>query len=793
MNAAFHERATEIFGLACRRPAEERDAFIREMCGDDAALRAYVERLIAHDEPETDGFLEPAAGVVQAAMLEHDMPEEVGTYRLLEPIGQGGMGVVYRARQHNPERDVALKLLRVEHATDDLLARFRREGALLARLQHPGIAQIYEADSARVGATGRRQPFLAMEFVQGCPITEYVGRASLSVEARLRLLAQVCDAVHHAHQRGVIHRDLKPANILVDEEGRPRILDFGIAKARDGDHDLTLHDDDSRTLLGTLTSMSPEQLDGAEDVDVRSDVFALGVIGFELLTGTVPRDVRGLPVARALSMLRDMEPTPLRRAQPELSRDLEAIIGRATAIDREQRYDSASAFRADLLRYLNGEPVEARAPTLLYTLGKLARRNTVAFVSAGVVCLTVIAALIITISALFRADAARIAAEEETANQEAMASFLEAVVFASDPDLQGADLSFLDAIEISAARINDTLVDRPAVEAEARELVGFVLRRHGRYESAVDHLRQAYRIRREMLGEDHPITANTARSLASLYQTHGGNAELAIEMIEHTRDIEVAHGVSPDAHAWTVLSLAYGYLDAGRATDALAAARESAALLERGHAGETGTVFAARALRVEAEALLHLDRAEEALAVADEGLRRATASSGQTYGAARLHLTRGRIMLWLNRVDEARDDLDASAALFAELVEEDHPERVEVVMEQAAVALAAGDIERARTLSVDASTRFQRRLVRGHWLVAMADAITEMCDIATTGEDSGLVTEPLQRKLGIAHWRVMWMLEQQVRLAEARGDIGRVDLYQTWLVRLRARRAQSAN
>jgi predicted Zn-dependent protease/predicted Ser/Thr protein kinase len=302
------------------------------------------------------------------------LPERIGSYRILGILGQGGMGRVYRAVQGNPPREVALKVIRPGTTTPEKLRRFEHEAKVLARLQHPGIAQIFEAGIADTGQGP--QPFFAMELIQGVKLTKYVQEKSLPVPAVLRQFTQVCQAVQHAHQRGIIHRDLKPDNILVDQSGQPRIIDFGVARLVDPEIQLTHRDTGVGQLIGTPRYMSPEQVQADPDeLDTRSDVYTLGVICYELLAQRIPYELKGLPLPKVVQVISEMEPTPLSSINSIFRGDLNTIVLKAIEKDKSRRYQSAGDLAADIERYLTDQPIQARPASAIYQLRKFARRN----------------------------------------------------------------------------------------------------------------------------------------------------------------------------------------------------------------------------------------------------------------------------------------------------------------------------------------------------------------------------------------------------------------------------------
>jgi WD40 repeat protein len=415
-------RVQTLFNRAADLPGEERRAFLDAACQGDAALRAEVEALLAFDAgPKTEAdevsFLksplvrppEESTNVAArpAAPAAPALPPSIGRYRILRTLGEGGMGTVYEAEQQNPRRTVALKVIRPGLLSPPLLKRFTQEAQILGRLSHPGIASIYEAGLAEDG-----RPFFALEFIRGVPLTEYARLQSLTLPARLELLARVADAVQHAHDKGVIHRDLKPGNILVDETGQPKVLDFGVARATDADLQTTTAGTEAGQLLGTLSYMSPEQVTGdPAALDRRSDVYALGVILFELLACRLPYHLEHLPLPEVARVIREEEPTRLGSTNPAFRGDVETIVAKALEKDPARRYQSAADLAADLRRWLAHEPILARPPSALYHLRKFARRHKALVGGVAATGLALILGLVGTI--LFAIGEARQRSEAE--------------------------------------------------------------------------------------------------------------------------------------------------------------------------------------------------------------------------------------------------------------------------------------------------------------------------------------------------------------------------------------------
>jgi len=378
--------AETIFDAAVELQYGDREALLAERCGDDHALRALVESLLANHDSGLGSFLSPpAAATNDDGPRATALPDRIGPYEILGRIAEGGMGTVYEARQERPRRAVALKVIRPASIGLSARKRFHFEVEVLGQLRHAGIVQIYEAGEAETpwGA----QPYFAMERIHGRSLMDYVDHQNLGARDRLELLAKVCDAVHYAHEKGVLHRDLKPGNILVEERAdsaQPKILDFGVARALCSDLHLVTTQTQAGQIVGTLAYMSPEQVRGRMDeLDRRSDVYSLGVIMYELLAGRLPYDLTDLSVLEAGRVIQEVEPVRIGRINHVYRGDAETILERALAKEVERRYPSAAALADELRRYLAGRPITARPASALYRLRKAAKRNQVLLVTAG--------------------------------------------------------------------------------------------------------------------------------------------------------------------------------------------------------------------------------------------------------------------------------------------------------------------------------------------------------------------------------------------------------------------------
>lgn len=564
------ERELAIFSAARQVPPGRVSAYLDEACAGDETLRRQVEELLQSASQAAD-FMETPASNLLGSQLQRGpsaVPAEkpgdrIGLYDLVEQIGEGGCGVVYLARQEQPvKRTVALKIIKLGMDTKSVIARFDAERQALAMMDHPNIARVLDA-----GATDTGRPYFVMELVRGVKITECCDQNRLSTRERLKLFIQVCQAIQHAHQKGIIHRDIKPSNILVtmqDGVPVPKVIDFGIAKATHGRLTDQTYFTALEHFIGTPAYMSPEQAGaGSLDIDTRSDIYSLGVLLYELLTGRTPFDARAMLHAGLDEVRRTVRETEPDRPSTRLSTldgdalaavarqrktdgpqlihlvrgDLDWIVMKALDKDRARRYETANGLALDIGRHLDNEPVAARAPSTLYRFQKFARRHRLAFASAVVIGLALAAGVAISFwsyvkeyEARLEADRERLQAEAnekkaqtEAAKSRAVAHFLEDMLNGVEPSVaMGSDTTLLKKIlDNTARKIGPDLAGQPEVEAELRYTLGEVYWEIGDLEDAEFMHRRALELRLKTLGPKAPEAAQSMRRLAHVLWRRG--------------------------------------------------------------------------------------------------------------------------------------------------------------------------------------------------------------------------------------------------------------------------------
>ncbi|MCC6678606.1 MAG: serine/threonine protein kinase [Phycisphaerales bacterium] len=514
-----------------------------------------------------------------------------GRYRLLRLIGSGGMGEVYEAEQDHPRRKVALKVIRADVLSPEAATRFEHEAKILGRLQHPGIARIYEA--GRVAAHGVMMPYFAMEFVDGRPLLDYIRQNHLGLRARLDLFVRICEAVEHAHRMGVIHRDLKPANILTDASGQPRVLDFGVARVTESDVQATMFKTDLGQLVGTLAYMSPEQISqDTEGLDTRSDVYSLGVVLYEMLSGRAPYHIDALHLPEAARVIVEKAPAPLSATDRALRGDIETIVNKALAKERERRYQSVADLAADIHRFLHDEPITARPASVAYQVRRFAARHTGAFTASAVAAVAVMAGSAATgwlawkqaalIGELRRANSSeqalaalansrRLESEQSAATAWEVVNFVNKTIAAANPYNNAPDYTVRAFVHQVAEELGHSRLQDPATEAALRDAVARLLGAIGEYEEAVVHSERSVSLRTRAFGSGHALTmqamATHIRTLICLGRAAEGLEMATLAMNDLNRaagaDVSIAFILKHEVvHALLVL----GRLDEAETT-----------------------------------------------------------------------------------------------------------------------------------------------------------------------------------------------------------------------------------
>ncbi len=689
-----------------------------------------------------------------AACAGEQAGDTVGPYTLLEVLGDGGFGRVWRAAQSEPiRREVALKVIKPGMDSQQIIRRFEGERRTLALMEHPNIAGVLDA-----GTTDDGRPYFVMELVRGVPVTDYCDRNRLGLRERLELFVPICHAVHHAHQKAILHRDLKPSNILVaevDGQAVPRVIDFGIAKALAGDAGgaeggvgMTLQG----VILGTPQYMSPEQAGAAPDLDTRSDIYTLGVILHELLTGRTPlgaETLRQAGLAEVLRLVREAEPrhpstvveahgaateeaaqrrgTTAARLRRSVSGELDWIVLRALEKERERRYDSAQALADDLEHYLRDEPVRAGPPSRRYRLRKFLRRNKGRVAAAATVALSLVAGMVLSLWWAHQAGIARRAAEHQRAAAEAAlvretearkeaeetSGFLAMVLESPDPVRNGRTITVAELLDRAAAGLDARLAGQAYRRAVLHRTLARTYQGLGLDQKAVGQLETVRDFCLSAYGPEHPNTLAAMNDLATGYR-HAGRRDEALklqeEVLEKSRRI-----LAPDDPCTlaALTNLAASHADAGRRDEALQLQEE---VLEKSRRtlgpDDPETLLAMRSV---AGSCFETGRIDEALRVQQELLERST----RTLGADHLFTLRAAHHLAVGYRKAAR--LDEAAGLQQQALENirrvlgpDHPDTHLAMANLAVVCAGVGRLDEAVKWSQDLLAARRRVPGPGH-------------------------------------------------------------------------------
>ncbi len=526
------QQVKDFFAEAIEQPANLRLEFLRDKCnGNELLFNEISSLLAASSEPENlieNNAIDLASKV---GGEENNYAEQhFGNYRIIREIGSGGMGTVFLAERDDGEFSmrVGLKIVRQSVADREIVERFKRERQILANLNHPNIAALHDG-----GINEKGEPYLAMEYVDGVTLIEYAAAHGLSIADRLRLFLKICAAVSYAHQNLVVHRDIKPSNILVTNDGEPKLLDFGLAKAFETDNSAT------QTALRAFTPAyaSPEQIQG-RNITTSSDIYSLGVVFYELLTGAKPLNVENKSFDEIVQTLTSTEPIKPSAVEDEgggggshqiLRGDLDNIALTALRKEPERRFKTVDDFARDIELHLAGRPISARPNTTAYLAGKFIRRNKIAVAAGLLVSISLVAGLAIS---LWQAEIAR----RETARSQTVNQFLRRMLMTAIPESggggkKGAQATMVDVLNDVEKRLDEDLSSEPEVRAELRQLIGSAFLNQGMYDAAQRNLTRALDEQSSLFGRNSPRTLKVEYSLARLYQEKGDYAS-AYEIYE---------------------------------------------------------------------------------------------------------------------------------------------------------------------------------------------------------------------------------------------------------------------
>jgi serine/threonine protein kinase/tetratricopeptide (TPR) repeat protein len=562
-----------LFDLVVAAQPDEREAILDRECGEDAALRRRIKAMV--EAAEDDQFLgDPTEDSKTISAMTTIPPREnsgeiIDRYKLLEQIGEGGFGTVWMAEQSEPlKRRVALKIIKLGMDTKQVIARFEAERQALAMMDHPNIAKVFDA-----GATDTGRPYFVMEYIKGIPILEYCDTERLDTQTRLELFMQVCHAIQHAHHKGIIHRDVKPSNVLItlhDGVPVPKVIDFGIAKATNAELTARTLFTEHRQMIGTPAYMSPEQAEmSGLDIDTRADIYSLGVLLYELLTGTTPFDTKSLMeagFAEMMRIIREEEPhkpstrlstlgeSATRTAQQRhtdaarlgtlLRGELDWIVMKCLEKNRTRRYGTANALADDIRRHLSDEPVAAGPPSARYRLSKFVRRHRGGVLAATIVVAALVLGMVGTTTGMLwaihekdRAETAEQGMEHELTRATEVKRLITEMLGSINPIIaQGRDTPVLNGIlDDTAQRLSDGEITDDLIAAELHHVIGVSYRDLGSWANAWEHIPVALEIRTRLLGEDNPATLQSAHEMISLHEQRrqfGKMEPLALRTLE---------------------------------------------------------------------------------------------------------------------------------------------------------------------------------------------------------------------------------------------------------------------
>ncbi|MEM7228753.1 MAG: serine/threonine-protein kinase [Planctomycetota bacterium] len=678
--------------------------------GDDAT------RTVAAGSVDIDADATMASAGRQAPApppMMHDeyQPDQIGQYTIERVLASGGMGTVYVATQEQPRRTVALKVMKPGIVSPSTLRRFDYEVEILGRLRHPNIAQVYEAGTHDDGRGG--MPYFVMEFVPNAlTLNAYAESHQLSTNDRLRLFLDICDAIHHGHQKGVIHRDLKPGNILIDANGTPKIIDFGVARATDSDMQGATMQTEVGQLVGTVQYMSPEQVEAdPSKIDTRSDVYALGVVLHEFLTGRLPYDLSSMPIYEATRVIRETDVQRVGTAHPEFKGDVETIILHALEKEPERRYQSANALRNDIERYLNDEPISARPPSTVYAFQKFYRRNrtfvaVVAMCAVGLVVLTgaSIGFGVAAMNAKSVAENAQGIAEKKTTTAERTVDyFVRGVVASVDArdGKGGPDYTVLEMLDDIEAEIENDLGGEPEVAAAVRGGLGFAWKEASDFSAAEAQLIKSIELFRSVSDEPSALLAEALNNLGAVYWFQSRFSEARAVLGEALVMRQQVFGDAHEKTAETIEFLAACDMKEKDYRAALDQYRESLRISRAYWDGDNE--YTARTMNNMAMCLLRMEQYEDASMWLERATRLVRAARGDRHvdvaGGLSNHAS---CLMKLNRMNEAEPMLIEALSIKREVYSDVHHSVATTLSHLAQLNVAKGAIDQANTYQREA-------------------------------------------------------------------------------------------
>ncbi len=748
-------------------PADKRSALLDVLCAGDPSLRLRLEaRLASHNKPDQSP---PKSAPAVEATIKLDLsnaPEEtvgqtLGRYKLLEQLGEGGCGVVYVAEQTHPvRRRVALKVIKLGMDTKQVVARFEAERQALAMMDHPNIAKVLDA-----GATETGRPFFVMELVRGIKITDYCDQNHLTTGERLELFIKVCQAIQHAHQKGIIHRDIKPSNILVtlhDGVPVPKVIDFGIAKATEGRLTEATVYTQLNQFIGTPAYMSPEQAEmSGLDIDTRSDIYSLGVLLYELLIGSTPFDPYLLAVAGLEAMrktIRESEPVPpstrlatlkgeeltttARRRSADASKllhqlkgDLDWIVMKCLEKDRTRRYETANGLSADLKRYLANEPVLARPPGAGYRIQKFVTRHRAGVLAGSLVLLALVAGIVGTTWGLLDALKQKRAAERERSEADRQGriakhttDFLTGMFESIDPgQAMLRDITVREVLDQASGKLGTAFPGDPLTELPIRRTLVEVYGKLGKPYSALTNAQAALALAQLAYGDkDSEAKAGSLGDVATSLDSADRSSEA---LPVHEQALAMQRRIHPGDNidvAKSLAALAICQVDLGRLSEALTNFEAALAMFQRIHQGDNSDV--AETLYGIANCKHYLGRNAEALTNFEATLAMFQRIYPRDYpDVATCMCTLAQCQEQLGRYLEALTNYQASLAMSQRYFRADHPNVANTLSSVAHCQVNLGRYAEALTNDQAAWAMFQRIYQGDDPKVAMAQANTALC------------------------------------------------------------------